>query len=114
MLQHPESVLSECKNAVSGEHLVGFRLNRQEPDGGLLVFCFFFKHRHTTWCSAGQSQTCSHSLQAINQYAGPTGRETCGLIYEKVLELFIFLQIKIKSKISIRTFKIKSINYFPW
>ena len=42
MLQQPESVLSECKNAVSGEHLVGFRLNRQEPDGGFVSFFFFF------------------------------------------------------------------------
>ena len=78
------------------------------------VVLFFKKHGHTTRCSAGQSQTCSHSLQAIHQYAGPTGRETCGLIYEKVFDFFFFLvKVKHNPEMSTRTFEIK-FTYFPW
>lgn len=90
MLQNPESVLSLNVKMLSQESTW---LVSDSTDKSLMVvffFIFFFKHGHTTWCSAGQSQTCSHSLQAINQYAGPTGRETCGLIYEKVLDFFFF------------------------
>lgn len=36
------------------------RLNTHESS-----LTVFEKHGHTTWCSAGQCQTCSHSLQAI-------------------------------------------------
>ena len=93
MLQNPESVLSLNVKMLSQESTW---LVSDSTDKSLMGFFFFLKHGNTTWCSAGQSQTCSHSLQAINQYAGPTGRETCGLIYEKVLDFFFFFN-KLKS-----------------
>lgn len=82
MLQNPESVLSLNVKMLSQESAW---LSPDSTDMSLIVF-LLKTWTHNLVFSRTESDLLPQSSGHFNQYAGPTGRETCGIIYEKVFD----------------------------